>query len=228
MTYGLLAAAASPATLVLVTDYGQEGIFRVALFALPWLALLAARQDLPQSLDRIRGSAALAAVVAVLTVVNVLGMTGMDWARVVRPDSATATRTFERTAPDGAVLLSLGTGSSIPSSITERYLDVSYGLRGAYQQEPPAVGAAYDPVRDLEALTASFVAATPGQAHYALASESSGAYDSRYGLQRYADFLRLREAIARSPLWAPVYTGPTSALYRLAAEAPLGAPEEER
>ena len=53
-----------------------------------------------------------------------------------------------------------------------------------------------------------------------LVSDTIGAYDDRYGLQRYADYERLRDEVARSPLWTAVYSTPNATLYKLTDEPP--------
>lgn len=223
--WGLAAAAASPASLVLVTDYGQEGVFRVALFALPWLTVLALRQSSP--VGRRLGPAALALSAGILFAVNAFGQTALDWARVVRPDGAEVVRWFERAAPEGAVLLQVSTGSASPIKITERYAEVQYANRTTFDEQAPAVGVAYDPVADVARLTDRFVEQTPGQAHYLLVSEAQGGYDDRYGHQRYADFVRMQEAVEASPRWQAVIRGETTTLYRLREETAPAAQGEE-
>ncbi|MDN5725857.1 MAG: hypothetical protein L0G99_08005, partial [Propionibacteriales bacterium] len=49
-SWGLAATAASPMLLAVGTNYGQEGVFRIALFSLPWLAMLCA-----VGLDHVQG-----------------------------------------------------------------------------------------------------------------------------------------------------------------------------
>lgn len=236
---GLLLAAASPVSLFFATGYGQEGVFRVALFALPWLAVLAGALPFPDALGdgtlgRLRfgrfdfsrlefsrlGSARIAAMtvaaaVAVLVLVNAFGQTSLDWARVVRPDETAATRQFELTAPAHSVLLTTGAGDATPSQVTRRYLDVNYQTRQGLQ-DFPSPHQPYDAAADVRRMTADLLKADPGApAYYALVSNVIGGYDADNGYQTEADYQQLSAAMAGSPQWRAVQHGPTTTLYRL-------------
>jgi len=216
-SWGLTAAAVSPLGLAFATNYGQEGIFRVVLFATPWLAILVARCSAFQSTV---AKTALSVGFVVMMAISVYGQTALDWARVVRVSDATAVAQFERTAPADALLLSVGTKNATPTRITENYDEVGYTSRERIGGFPAQVGDAYDANADVLNLTKNF-AQQKASAHYALVSDSIGAYDDRYGLQRYDDYLKLKAAMASSDKWIPVYTADNVTLYRLASE-PVG------
>jgi hypothetical protein len=210
VAFCLLFVAASPGSLFAATDYGQEGIFRVVLFAVPWLAIIAAgvRWKWTQLTTPV---AALS--LATMLAVSVYGLTALDWNRVVRSDAAEATKIFEDVAPDGATLLIMGSGNATPGGITGHYLQVSYVSREAFGDYPEP-DQPYDPQRDVEQLTSAF-AGWDAAGYYALVSESTGAYGERYGFQTNEDFEYLAEAMAASPLWDPIFEGPTTTLYQL-------------
>lgn len=207
----LLAAAASVAALFTVTDYGQEGIFRAALFASPWLAILAA--GIPWG-DRRWPRSLLALALSAMLGMNAYGQTALDWNRVVSRDSAEATQYFEDTAPDGSIVLLTGTGKATPQARTARYVDLSYLSREAFGAYP-APNDRYNAAADVAALTSSLTTMWPATAYYALVSESIGAYDERYGLQTYAQYEALSEAMSESGQWVPVFVGDTTTLYEL-------------
>ncbi len=225
MAWVLAIAAASPVALSLGTDYGGEGIFRITLFALPWLAILALR-DVP---DKRLGAAAVlrrlhlaTPVVAVaagaMLAVAVLGQTGMDWARVVRPGAVEADAYYERTAPKGSMLLDLGTQNAAPAAQAARYPDVFYTSRDLIAAPgttgyPTQVGAAYDAEADLRAVTKVFLR-QEAPAHYLFVSDQIGAYDERYGNQTFADFEKLAAAVRRSPEWRIVKRTNDAELYQ--------------
>jgi hypothetical protein len=224
---GLLIAAASPVSLFFATGYGQEGVFRVALFALPWLAVLAAALPFPKRLPGVEPArlarlgngrwpiVAGAAGIAVLILVNAFGQTALDWARVVRPDEAAATRQFELTAPLHSALLSTGAGDATPSNISRRYLDVDYLSRQSLADFPNS-GHRYDATADVRNMTQDLRRADPrAPAYYALVSNVIGGYDADNGYQSEAEYRQFTHAMAASPLWQPVRTGPTTTLYRL-------------
>jgi len=209
--WALLAAAASTASLFAATDYGQEGIFRATLFAGPWLAILAA--GIPVRRFRCQASA-VAAVLAGMLAMNAFGLTALDWNRVITRDSAEATRIYEESAPADSLMLLTGTQNATPQGRTARYLEVWYLSReglGGY----PSTAVAYDAAADVAILTRELVTTQTAPAYYALVSTSIGAYGDRYGFQSYAHYEELTAAMAASPLWVPIYSGPTTTLYIL-------------
>ncbi|HEU0257077.1 MAG TPA: hypothetical protein VFQ96_04480, partial [Microbacteriaceae bacterium] len=217
--WALALAGASPVTLFAVTNYGQEGIFRVTLFAAPWLAVLAAAIPWPAPARRWR-TPALAAGLAVLLGANVFGQTALDWNRVTSQDTARATALYENTAPRGSLLLLTGTSVVSPINISARYLDVTYVGRESLGGFPPP-DRPYDAAADVATLTRRLVTQWPASGYYALVSETIGAYDARYGYQNYAEYRKLAAAMAASPLWRPIFHGPTTTLYVL-AKKPAG------
>ncbi len=207
----LALTAISPASLFVASDYGQEGIFRVALFALPWLSVLVA--DLPWRLTRPR-VVVLAAALVLSFGINTFGQTAMDWARVVRPDSFAATRRFEHTAIDGGALLITGTGNATPSKITARYVEVNYEPREAIAP-PPALSEPYDATADVALMTRRFVTRFNATDYFAIVSDSTGAYDQRYSGQPFERYLALKAAMRVAPMWRLISSGPTTDLYQL-------------
>ncbi|GAA2005838.1 hypothetical protein JL107_04535 [Nakamurella flavida] len=212
LRFGLLATAASPGTLFLATSYGQEGIFRVVMFALPWLSILAV-MALPSGWLRRRVvQTGLVLSLVGITAVNVFALTGMDWARIIRADSTEAVRVFENTAPDDAVMLVTGTGRATPGRVTARYQDVR-GISRDTLLNYPGLTAGYDAAADESQLTTDFLGQFPGVAHYALVSDAIGAWGDRYGMQSYEDYQELRDVMAQSPDWRAIFRGPTTTLY---------------
>jgi hypothetical protein len=212
---GLAAAMISPLGLALATNYGQEGIFRIVLFAVPWIAILVASASFPA---RRAVQRALIPAFLVMMAVNTYGQSGLDWARNLRTGDAQVTTTFENVAPNKATVLSLGTKNATPTRITARYDEVGYTSRLRVGGMPTEVGAAYDPQADLTYVTQTFASTYAPGGHYLYVSDAIGAYDDRYGLQRYADYERLRDAVASSSDWVLVTSSPTAQLYQLRLE----------
>jgi len=223
VAWGLAFAAGSPVVLMAGTSYGNEGIFRVVLFALPWLAVLACLPATRPARLRVPVPRVLGAVaVTLLLAVNVVGLTAMDWARVVRSGDVEAAQWVERAAAPGTSVLTLGSDLTMPEHSVAGYTNPDWVSRSGLVAPPAAAyptttGAAYDADADLRMLTAELVA-SGGTAHYAVAADSSGAYDQRYGNQRYSDHQLLSAAIARSPEWERVYAVPGATVYRLRSE----------
>lgn len=224
--WALLAAAASPVSLLVATNYGQEGVFRVVLFATPWIAVLAAALPLPAGrfapvgalLRRVGRPTAVryavaAAGVAALVAVGAFGQTALDWNRVMTRSQSEATRLYDRTAPAGSVMLLTGSANAVPSNTGARYFDVGYLSREALGPYPSPQG--YDATADVSVLTRELVQNWAATKYYALVAEPFGAYDERYGYQSDADYQRLARAMASSPQWQRVWSSGTTTLYEL-------------
>lgn len=216
----LVLTAGSPVLLMFGTNYGNEGIFRVVLFALPWLAILACRLGVdPSRTGRASFSSLVVGVhrqvlilisVLVLFGVNVIGLTGMDWTRVLRQSDVSSMQWFENIAPPDSSILTLGTNLATPMFATARHDDVNYVAREILFNDQDAIypttsGAQYDPVADLDRLTAAFVMAHPSGQRYLLATEANAAFDQRYGQQSIGDQARLARAADRSPSWHRIH-----------------------
>ncbi len=117
LNIALITCAASAGTIVLATDYGQEGLYRTTLFALPWLAVVAVGKG-RQSISR--HTYVVVALLALLVTTFVFANFALDGWNVVRPSEIQAEQDFELSAPSGSVLISLGAASS-PNSLTHRY-----------------------------------------------------------------------------------------------------------
>lgn len=224
-------AGVSPAGLAVATDYGQEGIFRMALFALPWIAILAASSTPP---SRLRldtrhwaiSSAWVVTATASLMAVNVVGQTGMDWARIMRPGTVSVVKKFEETAPRGAAILSVGTKAATPLSQTARYLEINYTSLDELApetQSPYALktGPAYSPRGDIQRWTKLLIA-VPANGHYALLSDEIGAFDERYGNQLDSDYTKMRDAMKTDRRWKLINRSNTAELYRYVGRGARG------
>lgn len=223
---GLLTAAASPISLLVATNYGQEGIFRVVLFATPWIAILAA--GLPRPSGRFAWAGALlertfrptavtavfaAAAVAAMVAVGAFGQTALDWNRVPPRSQSAATQFYDATAPKGSVMLLTGSANAVPSNTGSRYFDVGWLSREVLGDYPGPRG--YDAVDDVSEMTRSLVLEWPATQYYAMVAEPFGAYDERYGYQTEADYQRVRAAMADSPYWKRVWGSGTTTVYRI-------------
>jgi hypothetical protein len=204
----LRAFACCPAVglfLCAVNPYGQEGIFRAVLFALPWLAVLGATW-LPTPV-RLRERIGWLAAAAALTGAFLIASFGLDATNVVRPADMAADRYFRQQG--GArpatmhYLLPLGTGdlaSFLPvrggghDSVSRATLDVP-----VRQQAHPRPD---DLVRRLTAKLLNYSGESLAEAQlYAIWSPVQIAYAWAYAVQSPDQAAALRDAFVRSPYW---------------------------
>jgi hypothetical protein len=115
-----LGLAAVPVAMVLAQPYGNEGIFRAYLFALPWAAFLIALQvfDEQRAWTPQRRLIACGAVVVVAVLTLPANFAGEMSYRVAASDVA-ADQFFEERTPEGSVLLPFT--SSFPTRSTGEY-----------------------------------------------------------------------------------------------------------
>ncbi|MDO5083779.1 MAG: hypothetical protein Q4D89_10305 [Arachnia propionica] len=220
MTLGLLLAAASPIGLFFASSYGSEGIFRVALFSLPWLAILGSI-NMPTTGRRFWSAPwhpVRNLVVVVLTSVFVLGTTGMDQTRVINRHHVAAIQWLESEVTDQDLTFTLGSQLAEPLQISGRqqyYIARDLLLRDtSHPIYPATTGAAYDPEEDLDLLMGLWLA-EPGERRFVLATDMMKKFDERYGQQRVADQTRLEEALRARPGVSVVHEGPGVTIYQL-------------
>ncbi|MEK6311763.1 MAG: glycosyltransferase family 2 protein [Curtobacterium sp.] len=227
--WGLLLAAASPISLLVATNYGQEGIFRVVLFATPWIAVLAAGLPVPAGrlapVGRLVARAgrpaavrlvAATVLVAGMVAVGSFGQTALDWNRVPTRSQSEATQYYDATAPKGSIMLLTGSANAVPSNTGARYFDVGALSREAFGAYPASEG--YDATADVSNITRKLVSTWSATKYYALVAAPFGAYDERYGYQSDADYRKLAAAMADSPYWTPVWSKGTTVVYELTTE----------
>ncbi|GGK86245.1 hypothetical protein GCM10009769_00070 [Curtobacterium luteum] len=227
--WGLLLAAASPISLLVATNYGQEGIFRVVLFATPWIAVLAAGLPVPGGrlawagrLVRRVGRpvavrfVAVTVLVAGLVAVGSFGQTSLDWNRVPTRSQAAAMQFYDRTAPKGSIMLLTGSANAVPSNIGSRYFDVGALSREVFGAYPASED--YDATADVSNVTRKLVSTWAATKYYAIVAAPFGAYDERYGYQSESDYRELSAAMADSPYWKPVWSSGTTVVYELTPE----------
>ena len=96
LNFALAVCAASAGSLVLITDYGQEGLYRTTLFALPWLCVLAVG-DGPRTL--LRSTYLRVALFALLSMTFIFANFALDGMNAVQPSQIQAEQNYELSAP---------------------------------------------------------------------------------------------------------------------------------
>jgi hypothetical protein len=227
--WAFMASAGAGLFCVAINPYGNEGIFRAALFGIPWLAVVAAR-----AIDRPPGRRVLAgfcAVTLLLLGTFLVASFSLDAANVVRPSDLQSLRAFESQAPADSYLMNIGYGD-LPSSVqslpsTRHFIDLTtlgQSLPGvATQLSGPPVAA------DLVALTDSYerlVGPTNSRTAselYVRWSPAQSEYAYEYGLQSLRQSAAWRSLLLASPDWVVVYASHGTVLCRL---SPLFASRE--
>jgi hypothetical protein len=221
----MLLLAVAPALLAFGQNYGGEAIFRIYLFSLPWIAVLAASALAPRAVrwGRLSG----AAVVVVLTGAAVLFMAafyGSVELYRVRPGAVAAAVYFYGHAQPGSVL---GVGApDSPARLAGNYDDF---LRGS---TPPPL-TSLDAFRgrrlgvgDLPALADLYrgsAVGTPGDVFLVLTADQD-VYAHVLGLLPKGSIAGLDRALAASPDWRVFYRNRDAVIYQFVGVAPLAAP----
>lgn len=201
--------------IIVVHPYGSEGIFRATLFALPWLAVLAAqafrRGDTPA------GRFSPAVALAVLTTTFILGTFSLDASNVMRAADRTAFQVFAATPTAGglnyALILGPGDLPSAPTTTPVTHLsvyrseidDAGFTLNGTIDQDT------------VQRLTSELISysdnESPAGRLFAVWSPVSSDYGREYGLHTAAQFAALRDAFQAAPAWKTVFTADGTILF---------------
>jgi hypothetical protein len=198
--------------LIAINPYGNEGIFRATLFAIPWMAVLAMRMPHPS-----RWLPALARRPDVLTGAIGLGMCAllgafliaayaMDGTNVLPSSNVAVVDYLWGQSPSDSFVTSVGSASNPAdgANFTFRYqtLEWSQVAQGApqLQQLHPTVSDA-TALADRYRLVASGNGATSTSPLYLIWDRSSELYANAYGLQSTAQMNAWLQVLKTSPSW---------------------------
>ena len=203
--------------IVVVQPYGQEGIFRAALFGIPWLAVLAAPV---LAGERPRDRRALLVVASVLTVTFLVGSFGLDATNVIRRSDLAAVRQFQdesgpRPARDYFMLvLNAGDQPTAPGYIDDNHFKWSRD----YLDMPAEQEHSFDPDATVAELTDRMVRYTqpadPKARIFALWSPVGAQYGEAYAIQSEKQAEELRDGFLRSPVWTVARNDDGTYLFR--------------
>jgi hypothetical protein len=208
---GLILIAANP--------YGNEGIFRAALFGIPWLAAVGT-QALPVTRSR-WASTIYGFIVVGLAGTYLVSMFGLDNTNVIRPADYQALLTYQDTASPDSYLLRLSYGiENLPVSlgfpqgynhsigwvalITQAQADIT---KPSSQDADTLARQYYQYAKKNDGKTSEL---------YALWSPALAEYNVDYGLEPLAQAEGWRSALIASPDWKVVYSGDGTYLFRVA------------
>ncbi|MFI5890437.1 hypothetical protein ACIA5D_09990 [Actinoplanes sp. NPDC051513] len=208
-TWALVACPGAGLAIVVAHPYGKEGLYRAVLFAIPWLAVLAA-----QTLPRI----AQLAVVTVLTANFLVGTFALDASNVMRQGDRDAFQVFAKTPTEGAVnyCLIIGPGDVPSGPITGPLTHLSV-YRGDVDTTDGFTIATTPNSGMVDTLTGALIdysgSNDPTDRLFAFWSPTSSYYGWEYGLHTPARFAALRDDFSNSPLWKVVYSEGGSVLF---------------
>ena len=204
--------------LVAVNPYGGEGIFRAALFGIPWLAAIGT-----QALSKVqspRYSVIYGVIATCLLGTFLVSMFGLDNANVIRPADFKVMQTYENTAAPDSYLLDLSDGNNVlPTTVGFPIGNKHVVLWGSLITQAQA--AITQPTsKDVDAIAKQYyqyAKKNDGEtsALYAYWSLASIEYSVDYGHETLAQAVAWRNAMIASPDWEVVDSDNGSYLLRL-------------
>ncbi len=214
-TWGFMISSGLGLVIIGVVPYSQEGIFRSALFGIPWLALVA-MEALPSSPPRWT-SVVFGAVSVGLLGTYLVAMFGLDNADVIRPADLQAFQFYQAHAPTSSYILNLGYGD-LPISATFPQSDHYVAWRELVTK--PTFDVGRPNAADAETLARYYVGyavATGGPARdlYAIWSPASAVYEVDYGLETLEHAKAWLRVLEASPDWQVVFNRDGTYLFRV-------------
>jgi hypothetical protein len=210
-----VAFATAPLLVLFLQSYGGEAIFRTYLFALPWLAFLAAAACMPSTAPHVRLPARLwrfLAVAAVIAPCLLIAYFGYEKANYFSRSDVAAARWWEQHAPRHSALGLVA--QNFPSRLTARY---------AYARKAEAAptltdegGVRYREIRrsDLRRIV-RMLDGVGGRNRYLAITPSQERFSDLYGLLPPRSFARLRYLLAHSPQFRIVYSNGQAEIYKV-------------
>jgi hypothetical protein len=208
--------------VIVANPYGQEGIFRAALFGLPWLMAVGT-----QAIPRIRSwllSSVYSVVVLTLVATYLVSTFGLDNADVIRQSDYQAMLTYQATASPNSYMFDLSDGDVVlPGSLNfppDPTHAVTWDMvitkaQAAITKPTPADAAAvalqyYNFAKNNDGETGDL---------YAVWSWMSVEYSADYGFETQAQAEAWRSAMLASPDWKVVYGNDGTYLFRVMPNA---------
>lgn len=213
--WAIFIGAGSGLLLVIANPYGNEGIFRAALFATPWLAALAVTSA-PQTMqDWLR--LPFAVLLIGLTATYCLSSFALDNADVIRTGDVNALDFYHTKASSSGYILNLSYGDTPVGMVS---LDSGHSVDWT-RIVPQSGGHVTALNKDSASLLARnyliYVLKHHGQVSelYAIWSPASVNYALDYGLETTATAVAWARALSSSPYWKLVYDDNGTYLFRM-------------
>lgn len=209
----VLALAAAPVLLVLAQSYGGEGVYRIYMFMMPWLAYLAAGLFAGAGARLGRGRTGILAVTTVTC--GTLFLTayyGLEHSNRIQPQEVAATAWFDANAPGGSPLVLMIANHPYP--LSGNY-DEHLALYGHYAGEVLT-----DPAWTSRRLTSADVpklrdlVLANGPNSYLLLSPSQVAYAEDYGYAPAGSLMPFQARVIASEYFQVVFVQEDSYVLR--------------
>src|SRR5579875_2303116 len=209
---------------IAINPYGNEGIFRATLFAIPWIAVLAMK--MPEPGTRLRMlmnpgamTAAVVACLGALFVTFLIAAYAMDGTNVLSAGDVAVVDYLMRQPPRDAFVLSVGSAGN-PADGADEILNYST-LEWSQVANAPVLEQIHPSSIDATALADRYglVAADHGARAnsplYLIWARSSLLYANAYGLQSPSQMRAWLQLLRTSPTWRLVYHRGSSYLFKL-------------
>jgi hypothetical protein len=209
---------------IAINPYGNEGIFRAALFGIPWIAVLAMRMPYPARLLPVRASgpmmtAGIAATLCGLLTTFLISAFAMDGTNVLSPHTL-AVVDYLDTLPRHTYVLSVGSANdpAAGADFTYNYHPLEWDAVATGQPElqrmhPTSVDASA--LADRYGLVAGSRGAAPTSPLYLIWDHSAQLYENAYALQSTTQTNAWRRVLQASPAWRLVRRSGETYLFKL-------------
>ena len=215
----LAVCAASGGALLVANSYGNEAAFRVVLFALPWLVILASNFDFRL---RALSTGFWLVVMFAMTATYLVADMGLDYVYAIRPGDLQVVQTFEDSAPVGSTLIIAGYYASAPIMSTGRYnlvKEETYSSVTGFTKASAESGAVS--FNQFMSKLGALQGGIPSQSsqvaptYYVMTGTEPAAGLVAYNFATPKQYQAFAAQFANSPLWATVLRTSTARLYRL-------------
>jgi hypothetical protein len=209
--------------LIAANPYGNEGIFRAALFAIPWLAAVALQVLSPSPSRLLSGLYGI--VAAGLAAAFLVSSFGLDGENVIRPGDYQALLKFQATAAPDSYLMLIPHGD-LPVSV-----DFPLGYNHTLAWNSVLKASEVQNPRPTEADAASLARALYQWAKkndgetgdlYAIWSPAAVEHNVDYGIETRAQAVAWRDLLKASPDWKVTYANDGTYLFRVVSTAGAG------